>query len=1024
MKKCLILFVMVLCPGMSHADQQVRFSVDVLPILSEHCFSCHGPDEKHRKGGLRLDDRDAAIKSGAIVPGKPSESELLKRIHSPDSTEVMPPPKFNKKLSALQTKVLEKWLAQGAPWGKHWAFEAPQKAALPKVSDRSLKNPIDLFVASALEARGLKLSPRAADHSLLRRASFDLKGLPPTSTDLQNFLNDKRTDRWEKAIDQMLASPHHGERMAMWWLDAARYSDTDGYQSDETRTNWPWRDWVIQAFNSNMPFDRFTLEQFAGDLLPNSSVEQKLATCFHRNHMTNGEGGRDPEESRIDYVIDRINTVGTVWMGLTLGCCQCHSHKYDPISHAEYYSLFSFFNSIDEDGKAGKAAKPYLAYESPYAKRAVEETQKLVDARRQAEQKARQDSQKPFEHWLEKQNTMVHKSFSPWHLLKAITLESVEGTTLHQHADGIIQASGKNPRQDDYKVGFTVALDRVTGFQLEIFPDASHTQGAYSRGASGEFILTDIKVQVRRKNSSQIRDIPVSNASADFSPSQKDARNYGDIKGTLDDDPRNGWTTKGESNRSIHRAVFALAEPLILEPAEEVVFELRQRSTTGDSNLGKFRLWATNQPGIAVQSVAAMPLEELARLPENNLSKIDSKLRDRLFEQFLYDHPSYQQAKSQLDKANRQLAEVKKAQQKVDVMVLAERKEPRLTQVLERGVWDKKGEKVERSVPKALSPWPTTLARDRRGLAQWLTSRENPLTARVMVNHLWQLCFGSGLVRTPEDFGVQGERPTHPELLDWLAVEFMESGWNLRHILKLITTSETYAQSSVVSAQLLNLDPENKLLARGPRYRLPSWMLRDSALLYAGLLNPALGGPPVKPHQPDGLWEEIFMGRFRYEPSEGEAQYRRTLYAFWRRSISPAFLFDSAQRRVCEIRIPRTNTPLHALTLLNDRTMLEASQAIALKLMRESREEKSRIDSLGFLVLGRAWNEKEKSVLMNEWKRSLEHFQKQPESAAKLLSQKLDQEMSGVPSKDLPTLAAHTMLASMVLNLDEAITHE
>jgi len=647
-----------------------------------------------------------------------------------------------------------------------------------------------------------------------------------------------------------------------------------------------------------------------------------------------------------------------------------------------------------------------------------------VDARRQAEQKARQDSQKPFEQWLEKQNTLVHKSFSPWHLLKAITLESVEGTTLHQNADGIIQASGKNPRQDDYKVGFTVALDRVTGFQLEIFPDASHTQGAYSRGASGEFILTDIKVQVRRKNSSQIRDILVSNAAADFSPSQKDARNYGDIKGTLDDDPRNGWTTKGESNRSIHRAVFALAEPLVLEPAEEVVFELRQRSTTGDSNLGKFRLWATNQPGIAVQSVAAMPLEELARLPENNLSKIDSKLRDRLFEQFLYDHPSYQQAKSQLDKANRQLAEVKKAQQKVDVMVLAERKEARLTQVLERGVWDKKGEKVERSVPKALSPWPTSLARDRLGLSQWLTSRENPLTARVMVNHLWQICFGSGLVRTPEDFGVQGERPTHPELLDWLAVEFMESGWNLRHILKLITTSETYAQSSVVTPQLLNMDPENKLLARGPRYRLPSWMLRDSALLYAGLLNPALGGPPVKPHQPDGLWEEIFMGRFRYEPSEGEAQYRRTLYAFWRRSISPAFLFDSAQRRVCEIRIPRTNTPLHALTLLNDRTMLEASQAIALKLMRESREEKSRIDSLGFLVLGRAWNEKEKSVLMNEWKRSLEHFQKQPEAAAKLLSQKLDQEMSGVPSKDLPTLAAHTMLASMVLNLDEAITHE
>lgn len=1024
MKRYLFLIAMPILTTASLGAEPVRFGLEVLPILSEHCFSCHGPDEKQRKGGLRLDEREAAIQSGAIVPGKAGESEILKRMLSHKATEVMPPPKVNKRLSPAQVKVLETWVAQGATWGRHWALEVPQKAPLPKGVDPTLKNPIDLFISTKLKAHSLRLSPRAPEHTLLRRASFDLTGLPPTSKELQHFLSDKDSNRWDKAIDRLLASPHHGERMAMWWLDASRYSDTDGYQSDETRTNWPWRDWVVQAFNSNMPFDRFTREQFAGDLLPNSTPDQKLATCFHRNHMTNGEGGRDPEESRIDYVIDRINTIGTVWMGLTLGCCQCHSHKYDPISQSEYYSLFAFFNSIDEDGKAGRAAKPYLSYESPHAKRAVDESQMLVDERKKIEQQARNDSKNPFDQWLANQNIQVHNAFTPWRILHATSLESVEGTTLKQDANGIVHASGNNPRQDDYKLGANLSLDRITGFKLEIFPDATHTNSGYSHGESGEFILTDIKVQVRKKNSSQIRDIPVSGAVSDYSTTQKGARDYGDIKGTLDDDPRNGWTTRGEEKRSVHFAVFALAEPLLLETDEEVLFELRQRSTTGDANIGKFRLWATNQPGIAVQSVDPMPLEQLAAIPANDLSKLDPKTKERLFEQFLYDHKSYQEPRGALDRASKQLAEVKKAAQKVDVMVLSERKEPRPTQVLVRGVWDKKGDKVERGVPKSLSPWPQNQPADRLGLAHWLTSRENPLTARVMVNHLWQLCFGTGLVSTPEDFGLQGERPTHPELLDWLAVEFMESGWNIRHILKLIVTSETYAQSSETSPELLTRDPQNKLLARGVRHRLPSWMLRDAALLYAGLLNPALGGPPVRPHQPDGLWEENFMGRFRYEPSEGEAQYRRTLYAFWRRSISPAFLFDSAQRRVCEVRVPRTNTPLHALTLLNDKSMLEASEALALKLWVEFPNDEARMDALCMQVLGRRLSEKEKPLLIAQWQRSMEHYKRNPADAKLLLSQRLSKAMTTFPPADYPALAAHTLLASLVLNLDEAITHE
>ncbi|MBC7819763.1 MAG: PSD1 domain-containing protein [Planctomycetaceae bacterium] len=1029
MKRTLAILVCLLLAAPLAADDRVRFSRDVLPILSENCFACHGPDESQRKADLRLDTREGALTMLSLE--KPAESELLARVLSTDAEVVMPPPASHKKrLTARQVETLQRWIEAGAPWGKHWAFERPVSIDPSKIA----AHPIDAFVRARLTEEGLVPSAPTSRHTLLRRVSFDLTGLPPTPAEVDDFLKDGSQQAYERLVDRLLASEHFGERLAMWWLDAARYADTDGFQGDATRTNWPWRDWVVGAFNRNLPFDQFTVEQFAGDLLPNATPEQRLATCFHRNHMTNGEGGRDPEESRIDYVIDRVSTTGTLWLGLTLGCCQCHSHKYDPITHRDFYSLTAFFNSIDEDGKAGNAAKPYLSYQSPFTERAVQEAQELVDQRKPREAQARTAAESPFAEWLVARAAEVKDGFQAWHPLVNAELESIEGTQLSQAPDGAVQASGANPRQDDYRLAAAVKLSRVTGLKLEVLPHESNTGGGLSRGQSGEFILTDIKVQVRRRGSSQIRDVLVASAVADVSAEQKDSRSYGDIKGVLDDDPRNGWTTKGHDSKQPHFAVFALAEPLELESDEELVFELRQRSTDGDANIGRFRVSVTDQAGATVRSTDTPLLEQLAALSPPDVAELlrnsDSsrgatrlrELRTKLFDQFLADHAPYQIEKGALDRAARQLSEIQNAAKKIDVMVLAERAEPRPTHVLLRGVWDKKGDVVQRDVPAAIAAWTTEEPRTREQLARWIVSRDNPLTARVIVNHFWQMLFGAGLVRTTEDFGLQGERPSHPELLDWLAVDFMEHGWDIKRLLKLIVTSETYQQSSSVSASLLARDPENRLLARGARFRLPSWMLRDAALKSAGLLNPALGGPPVRPYQPDGVWEEMFMGRFKYEPSEGAAQHRRTVYAFWRRAIAPTFLFDSAQRRVCEVRPSRTNTPLQALTLLNDANYLVAARALAGHALQAGADPVTRLTEIARRVVSRPPTPREAVILERELDRSLNHYRTHPADARKFLSQTNYQRTE--QTQPDAELAAYTLVASLILNLDEALNHE
>jgi len=1008
----------VICCTAAGAREKVSFSREVLPILSDRCFHCHGPDPSHRKADLRLDEEDEAKRDRdglkIIAAADPNASELWQRLITDDEDEIMPPPDSHRKaLSDSEKDIVRRWIEEGATWGKHWSFEKPVR---PTLSDAAL-HPVDYFVRKRLQGEGLAPAPPAPEKVQLRRLSFGLTGLPPTPEEVRAFSESSDPEAWEKEVDRLLASPHYGERLAMWWLDAARYSDTDGFQGDAERTNWPWRDWVVEAFNRNLPFDRFTIEQFAGDLLPNATPDQILATCFHRNHMTNGEGGRDPEESRIDYVIDRVNTTGTVWLGLTLGCTQCHTHKFDPVSHEDYYRLFAFFNSINEDGSAGGKAVPYLDYHSTLAPRAVEEMTAHVESIKPVEAAARAAAEKRFETWLGNTLTKLPADYTAWKKAKPLSMKSVEGTEFRIGEDAIVEATGPHPNQDDYHL--TVAASelpqRITGWRLEVFPHPDHTDGKLTRGENGEFILTNVKVLAKRKGESQVRDIEMRGAVADFQREVK-GRNYGLIKDTLDDDPRNGWTTESSDPKVPHTAVFELKEPLSLGPDEELVFALFHRSTGGDANIGRFRISATDEAGETVRSVTPSPLEEAVRRKDS----IDEALRKRLLSQYLVSDPEYQKTLNQLNEANRQLAETKRAAGTTKVMVLGERPEARKTHILDRGVWDAKGAEVQPGVIPAILPRPDEQTRTRLDLARWIVDAENPLTARVTVNHLWQLLFGQGLVRSTEDFGLQGELPTHPDLLDWLAVELVDSGWDLRHLLRIIATSETYRQSSDVTADLLEQDPSNRLLARAPRFRLPAWMIRDNALRSSGLLNSALGGPPVKPWQPDGVWEEIFMGRYTYQPSVGPAQYRRTLYAYWRRSSAPTFLFDSAQRRVCEVRMNLTNTPLQALTLLNDTGMLEASRVLAND-VASSPQADAALDRLALRVLSRDLEPAEREVLHRERLKALNYYDSNPDDAVRFAT--VGQQPA--PGKEkAPAIAAWMTLASMMLNLDEAMTME
>ncbi|QDV07845.1 Planctomycete cytochrome C [Planctomycetes bacterium Poly30] len=858
----ILLTLTLLAQGHATRSGPVDFDSEVRPILSDSCFACHGPDAGSRAAGLRLDTREGALADlggyAAIVPGDAEGSELWARVTSEFEFEVMPPPEAHRKpLGNREREVLRRWINEGANWSQHWAFVPPKKAALPE----GAAHPIDALVERRLRAEGLELAPAASARTLARRLSIDLVGLPPEPGALEALGETLNAEAWRAYVDALLDSPHHGERMAMWWLDVARYADSDGFQQDEVRTNWPWRDWVVRAFNAGMPFDEFATLQLAGDLLPGATEEQILATCFQRNHMHNGEGGRDPEESRVDYVRDRTNTLGTVFLGLTLECAQCHDHKFDPVSQRDYYRLSAFFDSIDESGHAGGGAGPFQKLTAPAAQPHLERARReLADADERLAA-VRLGHAGRFEAWLDAQTARVQEGYQAWTPLSPDGLWTAEGSQLVAQRDGHVLCASLGMDQEDYFLEVHGSpTHRVTGLRLEI----PRVQGAPGAGFSftddGEFIMTGVKLRVRKRGATTLRDVELASVTANVEGKGSDAQN-GPVSGLLGDDLRQGWTTAGKEVDATATAVLALRDPLRLALDESLVVEILHRSTVPKAHVRAIRISVADEPGQAVQRVGATPLEKLSSRVQSPLAEqaLDGELREELFLQYLEDVPAWQTARRERDRYAAQLRDAETSARELAVTVLRERGEPRVTSVLLRGVWDKKGEPVTRGFPGEVFAGDTVPeSPSRLDLARWVTSRQNPLTARVIVNQIWQQIFGRGLVSTPSDFGVQGARPRYPELLDWLAVDFMESGWNVRHLLRTIVTSRVYAQASEGSPDLMDRDPHGDLLARGPRYRLPSWMIRDAALAVSGLLVDDVGGPPMYPHQPPGVWEDVF----------------------------------------------------------------------------------------------------------------------------------------------------------------------
>ncbi|MFT5155235.1 MAG: hypothetical protein ACI841_005246, partial [Planctomycetota bacterium] len=771
-------------------------------------------------------------------------------------------------------------------------------------------------------------------------------------------------------------------------------------------------------------------QQIAGDLLPNATPEQVLATCFQRNHMHNGEGGRDPEESRIDYVRDRTNTLGTVWLGLTLECAQCHDHKFDPISQRDYYSLSAFFDSVDESGRAGTGAGPFLEYASSLVGPHIELAQQESDAANAHRHQVEQQQKPAFELWLAERRSETASGHPTWTTLLPSALGSAEGCMLSVLPDNSIRCDSPGLPQDDYFASFDkLPIQRVTAFKLEVFGDTP--KPALSFADDGEFIVTGVKCRVVGNSGKSVRDIKLIGAVAQPVGEGVD-KQYGQPKGVLDDDPRTGWTTRGRDIESTARIILELASPLTLADGERMTLEILQRSTVERAQLRRFSIHATDQRGSTVRTLGPVPLERLAEHDTNATAPVDSDslpkdLRDALFDQFLEDIPAWQRAKHACDRFAAQLAGARKASEELKVTVLRERAESRSTSILERGVWDQKGDTVQRSFPASLHAPPEIESPSRLDLARWVTSRENPLTARVIVNQIWQLLFGAGLVRSPGDFGMQGQHPLYPDVLDWLAVDFMEHDWDLRHLTRTIVSSRTYRQSSHASSRAYELDPKNERLARGARFRYPSWMIRDAALASSGLLERTIGGPPMFPHQPEGVWEDVFNGRFQYTPTMGGSRHRRTLYGFWRRNAAPTYLFDSADRRTCAVDVRRTNTPLQALTLLNDKAFFGAAVALARSSqLSGSAGLREHIQRMAQRVLLRELTRDELQVAMEVHESVQATFKRDPESAAQLIARseldvpRHEEDASRVDEN----LAATVIIANLLLNLDELVTHE
>jgi hypothetical protein len=995
------------------AANTVDFNRDIQPILSENCYHCHGPDAKARKAELRLDTKEGAYRTQddvtVVKPGDSKGSELIARIFSTDEDDVMPPPKAHRVLTPAQKEMLRRWVDEGAPWGEHWAFVAPKRPAVPTagLGKGTVRNPIDAFVLEKLGREGLGQAPEASREKLLRRVTLDLTGLPPTPEELDNFLADSSNEAYERAVGRLLASPRFGERMVWEWLDAARYADTNGYQGDPTRSMWYWRDWAIQALNANMPFDKFTIEQIAGDLLPNPAREQLVATGFHRNHMINGEGGRIAEESRVDYVQDRVETTGTVWLGLTFNCCRCHDHKYDPFSQRDYYQLSAYFNSIDESGgnDAGGLARPVISFSSP------EQDKKLADLDREEKEAAKERDE--IEKRLRASQSVLEKALlgadggggfpePKWQVLKPSELYSEHGTVLTALEDGSIRASGPNPATEDYNVTIHTPLGGITGFKLEALPDDAFVNKGPGRSDNGNFVLTEVSLQDGGAP------IALKGASVDF------AQRGFSKDGPFDGDQKTGWAIMPEFGRA-HTLVFTLDKKLSAGGERALGFRFSFRFGR-EHTLGRFRILATTD-----DPALSRPVPESVRRIIAKPAKDRSADEQKELAGFQFDtNPELSAAKKKAEQTKKAKADFEKALPRT--MVMRDRPQPRDTFILVKGAYNQFADKVEHGVPANLGSLPADAPKSRLALAQWLVAPGNPLTARVTVNRLWQQFLGTGIVKSADNFGLQADPPSHPALLDWLAVEFRESGWDVKRMVRLMVTSATYRQSSRVAPGMAERDPENRLLARGPRHRLPSWMLRDQALAASGLLVEKVGGPPVKGYQPPGVWEDATFGKIQFTQDHGEALYRRSLYTFWRRIVAPTMFFDVANRQNCSVKVGITNTPLHALITLNDTTFVEAARALGQRtLLSQEADDAARIAAMFRRCTARRPRPDEAALLLRRLQSLRQTYAQDAASAAKLLAVGESKPAGGMAPSEL---AAWTSLAGLMLNLDETLSKE
>lgn len=982
------------------------FQREVRPILSNHCFQCHGPDEEGRKGGLRLDVRDDALKpakSGekAIVPGQVDASALVARILSTDEDELMPPPHAKKPMTEAQKEVLKRWVAAGAEYTKHWAFTPPQMPAIPQVPEARVHNPVDAFVAARLHAAGLKQAPPADPATLARRVALDLTGLPPTEEQLTAFLQDPAPAAYERLVDALLKSPRYGERWARRWLDLARYADTNGYEKDRARSIWPWREWVIRALNEDMPFDRFTVEQLAGDMLPGATTSQKIATGFHRNTMLNEEGGIDPLEFRFHAMADRVATTGATWLGLTLGCAQCHTHKYDPVTHTEYYGLMAFLNNADE---------PDMDLPDPQAAAQQEASRKraaalladlpslwpVPEGGQATPMQRRELAQKAFQTWLETQR----KTAVAWQVLKPVKATS-NLPLLTIQPGGVVLASGDITKSDAYELELPPSEATVTALRLEALPHDSlpaHGPGlCYYEGPKGDFFMGEFQIQVNGKPAAVV-EATESYAKNNF------GKNPATAAMAVDGDPQTGWSCAGRPGER-HEAVFRLAEPA---PAGARITVRMLFGRHYACSLGCFRISGTAE----TQQVKAGGLEEnLAALLRQDPAALTPLARQALFEHFLLAAP-------ELEKEARKINALRKPAQATTTLVMRERPEgqPRPTHRHHRGEFTQPKEEVRPVTLSVLHPFTSDLPRNRLGFARWLVSPQNPLTPRVVVNRAWAAFFGRGLVKTVDDFGYQGASPSHPELLDWLALEFVRQGGSFKKLHKLIVMSATYQQQAVKDPAQAGVDPENILLSHFPRTRLDAEIIRDGMLQASGLLVEKIGGPSVYPPQPDSVTEAAY-GNFKWTPSTGPDRYRRSLYTFSKRTAPFALFttFDGPTGEACLVKREVSNTPLQALTALNDIIVVEASRALGGRIAAVAGGEEARIRALFQQVLCRPPSADETTLLRGFIEQQRRRLTTNELNAAEVTGGK-----AGDPG--LMDSALWTLAARALFNLDEFLT--